>query len=276
MQKIYLEKLVDLDHQMNELLSISVDESINYKIEESGMRAQGRIDITGEYLKMASKERFNEFLEIDILAPFEKITDQRDFSIKVEDFDYKIQTGNLLVTVQANVYGVEASEDRFYNDQSLREDEELDQELIDEIKDVISSEPPEVKTEEPEHVHEKRIDIMPEVAEVVEKVAVKPMPAPVPVEAEVTASVTKEVVKEVVKEMTVEAPAAKRDPSIDDLIEISDQSDLVPYYIYVALDNDDYDTIATKYNVPSAMIRDYNHDAMISKGTLIIVPYYES
>ena len=272
MQKIYLEKLVDLDHQMNELLSISVDESINYKIEESGMRAQGRIDITGEYLKMASKERFNEFLEIDILAPFEKITDQRDFSIKVEDFDYKIQSGNLLVTIQANIYGVEASEDRFYNDQSLREDEELDQELIDEIKDVISAEPPEVKTEEPEHVHEKRIDVMPEVAEVIEKAVVKPMPTPAPLEAEVTAPVTKEVVKEV----AVETPVAKRDPSIDDLIEISDQSDLVPYYIYVALDNDDYDTIATKYNVPSAMIRDYNHDVMISKGTLIIVPYYES
>ncbi|WP_041138649.1 hypothetical protein [Beduini massiliensis] len=270
MQKIYLEKLVDLDHQMNELLSISVDESINYKIEESGMRAQGRIDIIGEYLKMASKERFNEFLEIDILAPFEKITDQRDFSIKVEDFDYKIQAGNLLVTVQANVYGVEASEDRFYNDQSLREDEELDQELIDEIKDVISLEPPEVKTEEPAHVHEKRIDIMPEVTEAVEKAVVQPIPTPT--EAEVIQPVTKEVVKEVV----VEAPVTKRDPSIDDLIEISDQSDLVPYYIYVALDNDDYDTIATKYNVPAAMIRDYNHDAMISKGTLIIVPYYES
>lgn len=274
MQKIYLEKLVDLDHQMNELLSISVDESINYKIEESGMRAQGRIDITGEYLKMASKERFNEFLEIDILAPFEKITDQRDFSIKVEDFDYKIQAGNLLVTVQANVYGVEASEDRFYNDQSLREDEELDQELIDEIKDVISSEPPEVKIEEPVHEHEKRIDMMPEVAETAQKVVVQPMPAPT--EAVVSTPVIKDAVKEMMKEAVAEAPAAKRDPSIDDLIEISDQSDLVPYYIYVALDNDDYDSIATKYNVPAAMIRDYNHDAMISKGTLIIVPYYES
>lgn len=255
MQKIYLEKLVDLDHQMNELLSISVDESINYKIEETGMRAQGRIDITGEYLKMASKERFNEFLEIDILAPFEKITDQRDFSIKVEDFDYKIQTGNLLVTIQAIVYGVEASEDRFYNDQSLRVEEELDQDLIDEIKEVIASEPEEVKVEEKVHEHEKRVEVVSEVAQT----------APT------------EEVASVVKETVVETPVSvKRDPSIDDLIEISDQSDLVPYYIYVALDNDDYDTIATKYNVPSAMIRDYNHDVMISKGTLIIVPYYES
>ena len=32
MQKIYFEKWIDLNHQLNELLSLSVDESINYKI----------------------------------------------------------------------------------------------------------------------------------------------------------------------------------------------------------------------------------------------------
>lgn len=240
MQKIYLEKLVDLNHEMSELLSISVDESINYKIEETGIRAQGRIDITGEFLKTASKERFNEFIEMDILAPFEKMVDQRDFNIKVEDFDYKIQSGNLLVTIQANIYGVEASEDRFYNDEHLRDDDALDQELIDEIKEVMASEVVEMK--EVIHEHEKCVE------EVIEE-------AP-------------QVVSEVV--------SSKKDPSIDDLIEISDQRDLVPYYIYVATESDDYDSIANRYNVPASMIKDYNRDISISKGALIIVPYYES
>lgn len=236
MQKIYFEKLVDLDHQLIELSSISVDESINYKIEDTGMRAQGRIDITGEYLKTASKERFNEHLEIDILAPFEKVMDQHDFNIKVEDFDYKIQSGDLLVTIQAIVYGVEASEDRFYNELSLREEDELDQELIEEIKEVMTSQRPIIENIEP--VHEKRV--------IEEKVEVE------------------------------EVLEQKKDRSIDDLIEISDQNDLVPYFICVAMENDDYDTISSKYNVPSTLIREYNHNTLISKGTLIIVPYYEA
>lgn len=249
MQKIFLEKMVDLDHQMSELLSISVDESINYKIEEAGMRAQGRIDITGEYLKSASKERFNQYLDIDILAPFNKVTDQHDFSIKIEDFDYKIQAGNLLVTIEAIVYGVEASEDRFYNDQNLRDDE-LDQELIDEIKDVISS--PEIIEE---NISEK------EVAEEKE---------------EVTMTAKKRVADEKMPEEKKEEETDQRDPSIDDLIEISDQNDLVPYYIFVAGEEDDYDTIAKRYSVPASVIKDYNHDQTVAKGTLIIVPYYES
>ena len=49
MQKIYFEKWIDLNHQLNELLSLSVDESINYKIESVGVRAVGSLIVKGEY-----------------------------------------------------------------------------------------------------------------------------------------------------------------------------------------------------------------------------------
>ena len=39
MQRIYFEKWIDLNHELTELLSLSVDESINYKIESVGVRA---------------------------------------------------------------------------------------------------------------------------------------------------------------------------------------------------------------------------------------------
>lgn len=147
MQKIYFEKLIDLNHQLSELISISVDEAISYKIETEGLKAQGSIVISGEYLKKTSKERFNESLEIDLLAPFEKVIDQRDFNIKIEDFDYRISEGDLLVTIQANVYGVIVSEDKRIPDKNLREedsdnddDDAIDQELIEEIKEAIKHE----------------------------------------------------------------------------------------------------------------------------------------
>ncbi len=76
---------IDLNHQLNELLSLSVDESINYKIESVGVRAIGSLIVKGEY---NDNQKFNENIELDVLATFDKIVDQRDFNIKVEDFDY--------------------------------------------------------------------------------------------------------------------------------------------------------------------------------------------
>lgn len=49
MQRIYFEKWIDLNHELTELLSLSVDESINYKIESVGVRAIGSLIVKGEY-----------------------------------------------------------------------------------------------------------------------------------------------------------------------------------------------------------------------------------
>ena len=39
MQKIFYEKEIDLFHRLKELVSLTVDESIDYKMEEHGIRA---------------------------------------------------------------------------------------------------------------------------------------------------------------------------------------------------------------------------------------------
>ena len=75
MQKIYLKKRVDLNHQLKELVSISVDESIQYKLETQGMRAIGCIMMNGEYKDGSSKKDFHESIDLDILANFDKIID---------------------------------------------------------------------------------------------------------------------------------------------------------------------------------------------------------
>jgi len=64
MQKIYFEKWIDLNHQLNELLSLSVDESINYKIESVGVRAVGSLIVKGEY---NGNHKFDENIELDVL-----------------------------------------------------------------------------------------------------------------------------------------------------------------------------------------------------------------
>ena len=163
MQKIYFKKKVDLNHQLNELISISVDESIRYKMETDGMRAIGSIMINGEYKDRQEKHQFHETIDLDIFALFEKITDKRDFHVKVEDFDYHLVDGNLSLVIQACVYGVLDDEDRVVDtveqDHDMDSAEEIEKLLREEEKivDVIDKQESAVNdsviSEKPKEVH---------------------------------------------------------------------------------------------------------------------------
>lgn len=147
MQKIYFKKIVDLNHQLKELSSISVDESIQYKMESQGMRALGSIMINGEYKDTVEKHQFHESIELDLFALFDKILDRRDFHVKVEDFDYHIVDGNLSLTIQTCVYGVKDDEDRVIETQESTH-------VVDEIEKLLREEtidvnPVEEKIEQP-------------------------------------------------------------------------------------------------------------------------------
>lgn len=148
MQKIYFKKKVDLNHQLHELISISVDESIRYKMETNGMRAIGSIMINGEYKDAQEKHQFHETIDLDIFALFEKITDKRDFHVKVEDFDYHLTDGDLSLVIQAHVYGVLDDDDRvidaFEKKDIIDTADEIEKLLREEEKivDVIDDEQP--------------------------------------------------------------------------------------------------------------------------------------
>jgi len=150
MQKLFLEKGIDLNHDLKELISIAVDDSINYKMERSGIRAIGHIKITGDYVGKNGIKTFNETMELDVLAPFEKVLDRRDFSIKIEDFDYSIKSGNINVVIEASVYGVSKAENRYISyemqeldidalEEQLEEPLLVEQDLLDEIRGILDN-----------------------------------------------------------------------------------------------------------------------------------------
>ena len=112
MQKIFYEKEIDLLHQLKELVSLTVDESIDYKIEDHGVRAVGSLAIKGEYISQ-EKRHFLENVELDVYADDQKIIDRQDFHLKVEDFHYDIIDGNLKIKIEVGVYGVEEGENRY-------------------------------------------------------------------------------------------------------------------------------------------------------------------
>ena len=149
MQKIFYEKEIDLLHQLKELVSLTVDESIDYKIEDHGVRAVGSLAIKGEYISQ-EKRHFLENVELDVYADDQKIIDRQDFRLKVEDFHYDIIDGNLKIKIEVGVYGVEEGENRYI---------QLDEDPIDEIeklsRDVETQTINEqVVAEAPEEIHD--------------------------------------------------------------------------------------------------------------------------
>ena len=149
MQKIFYEKEIDLLHQLKELVSLTVDESIDYKIEDHGVRAVGSLAIKGEYISQ-EKRHFLENVELDVYADDQKIIDHQDFHLKVEDFHYDIIDGNLKIQIEVGVYGVEEGENRYI---------QLDEDPIDEIeklsRDVETQTINEqVVAEAPEEIHD--------------------------------------------------------------------------------------------------------------------------
>lgn len=158
MQKIILEKYIDLNNKLSEVVSLSVDESINYKLEQVGIRAIGALSITGEY-KGPELEKFETTLDIDVLANFDKIIDQRDFHITIEDFTYVIQNGNLHVRIEAGVHGVVSGQDRYVQDHSIeeiellmRESETVVQEDSYPIEEVVTTKVIDSEVEELEEI----------------------------------------------------------------------------------------------------------------------------
>lgn len=240
MQKIYFKKIVDLNHHLKELVSISVDESINYKMESQGMRAVGSIMINGEYKDNSRKHSFHESIDLDILAQFEKITDKRDFHVKVEDFDYSLNNGNLSLIIQACVYGVMDDEDRVIETSSSRE--AIEDDVVQEIEDLLREEENPIEETPNQQVYKDAIPVVERPTEKIPK-----------------------------KDMTL-----KQDDLDDIYVENieQDDEDLGTYYLYIVQDGDSYQSIAARYQVDEYKLKDYNHERSLSKGTIVIVPYY--
>lgn len=276
MQKIYFEKWVDLEHQLNELLSLSVDESINYKIENVGVRAIGSLIVKGEYNE---NKKFEENIEMDVLATFDKIVDQRDFNIKVEDFDYYIKDGNIQIKIEVGIHGVVDGEDRYVKDENFMAKDDP----LEEIENLIRDEPQSVEAvreqvaeKESEPIVMKKPETIKKVQPVYQEKVAEPSAMTIPevktseVIMEGEAIVAKEVaVAEEISEQLEEKVYPNKSRPI-----FQDTGDSVgTYYLYIVKENEGYSDVAARYSIDENVIRDYNQDKELEPGCVLIIPY---
>lgn len=275
MQKIYFEKWIDLNHQLKELLSLSVDESINYKIESVGVRAVGSLIVKGEY---NDSKKFNENIELDVLATFDKIVDQRDFNIKVEDFDYYIKDGNIQIKIEVGIHGVVEGEDRYVRDEQFAQDDTLE-EIEGLIKEV--EEKPVEQVREAPVIEAKVVEEIPIVNKVkssndeimaTKKIYQSPVDKDEPtVYSNQEAEVAKKeiaVANEITEQLQEKVYQSKSRPIFQDT-----GDSVGTYYLYIVKENDSYSEVANRYSVDEEIIRNYNQDKSLEAGSVLIIPY---
>ena len=53
-----------------------------------------------------------------------------------------------------------------------------------------------------------------------------------------------------------------------------DSSDSIgTYYLYIVKENDNYEDVASRYEIDESIIRDYNQDKPLVAGNVLIIPY---
>lgn len=297
MEKIVFERLIDLNHTLKELISISVNDHLQYRDDLEGKRAVGRLEISGEYLKLASKDRFNDEIEVDILAPFDRLEENERFYLEIQDFDYHIQNGNLNLEIQVNAHGVGEKKERHIIIDSPDDDEQA---LLKEIQDIVSKnqliatmekeleETAEVREDEEILEKSELEDVEVEILEEVEPVVVEEIEQEAIEETEESRDENE--IEEISEEVSIDTEdkqvtkqeVLSSEAKTDDFIEIEsvdvedlfddDEMAFVTYPIYVVQAGDSYEKIAQRYQIDEKTLMDYNQHVSLKPHQLLVIP----
>lgn len=151
MKKMRIEKSLLFPDPVEKVLTLKVTEGFTYKQEEDGIRTTGPLFIRGIY-ESDSEHKFQEILEMDVLAPQEKLSGE-SFYLEVGEFQGTPSEEGIDITIIMNIHGlIEDNEPK----QMKKETIEIPQGPVPRHAIPQSSEPmPQSQTnEEPDSIEE--------------------------------------------------------------------------------------------------------------------------
>lgn len=272
MQRLFFEKQIDLNHALQELISISVNENLAYQDDQEGKRAIGTLEISGEYLRLASKERFNDQIEIDVLAPFDRLEEQESFYLEVHDFDYHIQNGDLHLEIQVLAHGVGEKKERHI---VVSEPEDDEMAVLEQIRQLVTTQntSDQETTEESFETSVKLINEVSIDAEIHEEPAVEQ--ETIISEQRPTDPIKVDQVQDILQtdseQSLVQDWQESESIDVDDLFD-DDEMAFVTYPIYIVQAGDTYEQIARKYQVDEERLRSFNQSIPLTNRLPLMIP----
>lgn len=106
MKTMKIEKHLFYTDEIKQLIQLDVHEQLQYAHEEDGVRATGPLHIQGTYETQDGRHiPFREELQMDVLAPAEKLGDT-PFALHVESFEGTPDEDGIQVMVLMNIVGL--------------------------------------------------------------------------------------------------------------------------------------------------------------------------
>lgn len=109
MKKMKIEKQLIFADDVKKVVTMDVQEGLTYKHEDDGIRAVGPLYISGTYEGNDGIENFQETLEMDVLAPTEKLNGE-DFRLEVAKYDANVSDEGILLLITINIHGIKENE----------------------------------------------------------------------------------------------------------------------------------------------------------------------
>lgn len=110
MENITLEKIIKFDNTIVSLETLQVSNDLKYELLDDDTHAKGYIDFKGNIKTMLESKDFNETVDVDIFAPFEKHINREEFKIEVKDYSYVINDNKLIVYFVISLTGFKDNE----------------------------------------------------------------------------------------------------------------------------------------------------------------------
>ena len=104
MRKMRIEKSLSFQDPVHKVLTLKVTEGLTYKQEEDGIRATGPLFVRGVY-ENDEQHKFQEILEMDVLAPKEKLSGE-NFYLEVGEFRGTPSDEGIDLMITINIHGL--------------------------------------------------------------------------------------------------------------------------------------------------------------------------
>lgn len=106
MKTMRIEKNLHLHDTVDEVASLHVSEALKYNKEEDGIRAVGPLYIKGQYLHEGEQKPFQEVLDMDVLAPNEKLMPSETFDLEVMKYEGIPSEDGIQLHIQMGIHGL--------------------------------------------------------------------------------------------------------------------------------------------------------------------------
>ena len=106
MKTMIIEKQLLLEHTINEIQRVTIQEGLQYKNETDGIRAIGPLYVLGSYLdEQGHIQTIKEMIDMDVFAPSKKLNDD-DFYIQIGNVGSNGNANELRLEIELLIHGI--------------------------------------------------------------------------------------------------------------------------------------------------------------------------